>query len=102
MLGARYHASACLLYVVLLAYYDTSYIPAAKPLPPPDAMLPLLFHPQGRSLVAPPVVSQWKAAKAATEDAIKLLQSYKDIGDAQNEVGTPACVKCTPAFHPFY
>lgn len=36
----------------------------------------------------PDLLSQWAAKKAETETALKMLATYKDLGDLEQEVGT--------------
>lgn len=38
---------------------------------------------------APNVVSDWSSTKASTEQTMKLMQMYKDLGDFEGQVGTP-------------
>lgn len=39
---------------------------------------------------APSTLEDWSAKKAGTQDLLKLLQTYKDLGDSKNEVrGSP-------------
>lgn len=35
---------------------------------------------------APSILDEWKSKKAGTEQLLKLLHTYKDLGDAKNEV----------------
>ena len=34
---------------------------------------------------APSILDDWKSKKAGTEELLKLLNTYKDLGDAKNE-----------------
>ncbi len=44
------------------------------------------MHHQQSSKDAPSSIDDWKAKKAGTEQLMKLLQTYKDIGDSKGEV----------------
>lgn len=35
---------------------------------------------------APSIIEDWSSKKAGTEQLLKLLQTYKDLGDAKSEV----------------
>jgi hypothetical protein len=38
------------------------------------------------SKTAPNIVGEWKAAKESTEQTMKLMQMYKDLGDFEGQV----------------
>jgi hypothetical protein len=40
------------------------------------------------SKTAPNIVGEWQAAKESTEQTMKLMQMYKDLGDFEGQVRT--------------
>lgn len=57
----------------------------------------MMAHPQGAEHArivapqsakdAPSSLDDWMSKKAGTESLLKLLQTYKDLGDSKSEVG---------------
>lgn len=54
-----------------------------------------LVEPQGAK-VGPNILADWSNTKAATEHSLKLLQTYKEIGETEKEVISQSCLSiCT-------